>query len=130
MQSSSSSAVGVLLHQAEQLHSGEFEQFVSGILAINARRKSIGLSPDESLLLKKINTEFSPKKMERFLLLDEKRRQEILTSEEHSELLTLVRQLEKYDAQKLQLVGQLAILRKIPFDVLLKQLGLYPARHA
>ncbi len=81
-------------------------------------------------MLKKINMEFSPNKMERFLLLDEKRQQETLTQDEHRELLSLVRQLEKYDAEKLQLVGQLALLRGVPFDALLEQLGLYQTRHA
>lgn len=129
-QSSLPPAVGQLIQQAEQLRPGEFEQFVLSILALNARRKSKGMLPEESSLLKEINKEFPPKKMERFLLLDEKRREETLTSEEHKELLLLVRQLEKYDAQKLQLLGQLALLRKVPFDALLKQLGLYQTRHA
>lgn len=129
-QSSNTSAVGQLLQEAEQLRPGEFEQFVVRILALNASRKSSGLSPEESVLLKNINKEFIPKKMERFLLLDEKRRQEILTAKEHSELLTLVQQLEKHDAQKLQWIGQLALLRKVPFDSLMKQLGLCPTRHA
>ena len=123
------SAVGQLLHQAEQLRAGDFEQFVARVLTLNASRKSAGLPAEESLLLKKINAEFPPKKMERFLLLDEKRQQEILTPEEHRELLVLVRQLEHYDAQKLQWVGQLALLRRVPFDLLLKQLGLYQTHH-
>jgi hypothetical protein len=126
----STSKVGQLLHQVEQLGPGEFEQFVMRILALNARRKPGGAPLEESLLLKKINAEFPSKKMERFLLLDERRQQETLTAEEHKELLSLVRQLEKYDAQKLQWIGQLALLRKVPFDVLLKQLGLYQMRHA
>lgn len=125
-----SSIVGQLIHQAEQLRPTEFEQFLLRILAINARRRSKELPLEESLLLKKINKEFPPKKMERFLLLDEKRQQETLTPEEYRELLSLVRQLEKYDAEKIQLVGHLALLRNVPFDVLLKQLGLYPNRHA
>ena len=129
-QSSNTSAVGQLLHEAEQLRPGEFEQFVVRILALSASRKSNGLSPEESLLLKNINKEFASKKMERFFVLDEKRGQEILTAKEHSELLSLVQQLEKYDAQKLQWIGQLALLRKVPFDSLLKQLGLYQTRHA
>ncbi len=114
-QSSVPPAIGQLLHQAEQLHPGEFDQFVLRVLALNARRKSKGLPLEESQLLKKINTEFPAKKMERFLLLDEKRRQETLTPDEHQELLNLVRQLERYDARKLQWVGQLALLRKVPF---------------
>ncbi|MEO6759749.1 MAG: STAS/SEC14 domain-containing protein, partial [Saprospiraceae bacterium] len=105
------------------------EEFVTSILALNARRKSKGLLPEESLLLKQINKEFSPKKMGRFLLLDEKRRQENLSPEEHRELLVLVRQLEKQDAQKLNWIGQLAILRKVSLDALLKQLGLYQLQH-
>lgn len=125
-----STAVGQLIHQAEQLRPNEFEQFLLSILALNARRISKGLPLEETLLLKKINMEFSPNKMERFLLLDEKRQQETLTQDEHRELLSLVRQLEKYDAEKLQLVGQLALLRGVPFDALLKQLGLYQTRHA
>lgn len=128
-QPATSSAVGQLIHQVEQLRPVEFEQFLRSILALNARRRSKGLPLGESLLLKKINKEFPSKKMERFLLLDEKRREDTLTPEEHGELLSLVRQLEKYDAEKLQLVGQLALLRNVPFDVLLKQLGLYQKRH-
>lgn len=128
-QSAISSAVGQLIHQAEQLHPGEFDLFVLNILALNARRKSEGLPQEESVLLKKINKEFSQKKMERFLLLDEKRQQEALTAEEHRELLSLVRQLEKYDAQKLHLAGQLALLRKVSLDAILKQLGLYQTLH-
>ncbi len=125
-----STAVGQLIHQAEQLRPNEFEQLLLSILALNARRISKGLPLEETLLLKKINMEFSPNKMERFLLLDEKRQQETLTQDEHRELLSLVRQLEKYDAEKLQLVGQLALLRGVPFDALLEQLGLYQTRHA
>ena len=126
----STSKVGQLLHQVEQLGPVEFEQFVMRILALNAGRKPRGAPLEESLLLKKINAEFPSKKMKRFLLLDEKRQQETLTAEEHKELLLLVRQLEKYDAKKLQWIGQLALLRKVPFEVLLKQLGLYQMRHA
>jgi hypothetical protein len=122
-------SVGQLVHEAEKLRPTEFEQFVVRIMALSASRKSEGLSAAESLLLKNINKEFAPKKMERFLLLDEKRRQDTLSAEEHRELLLLVKQLEKYDAQKLQWVGQLALLRKVPFDALLKQLGLYQKRH-
>lgn len=128
-QTSTSSLVGQLLQQAEQLSPGEFEQFVSSILAINARRKSNGLPLEEALLLKEINKEFSTRKMERFLLLDEKRQQETLTSAEHRELLVLVRQLERYDARKIGLVGQLALLRKVSLDSLLKQLGLYQPQY-
>ncbi len=121
--------VGQLLQQAEQLRPSEFEQFLASVLALNARRKFNGLPAEEALLLKKINKEFSAKKMARFLSLDENRRQGIFTPEEHKEFLNLVRQLEKYDAQKMKWIGELALLRKVSLDSLLKQLGLYQVQH-
>jgi len=128
--SSNPLTVNQLLHEADRLQPGEFEKFLVKVLALNTSRNAQGLTPEESELLKKINKEFPTKKMERFLLLDEKCRQESLAPAEHKELLVLIRQLERYDAQKLQLVGQLALLRNVPFDALLKDLGLYPSRHA
>ena len=114
-----------LVNRAEQLAPRDFEAFLANILSINAKRKARGLSVEESQLLKNINQPFSPAKMKRFLALDEKRRQETLSSEEHRELLRLVRQLEKFDAQRLQWLGQLAILRNTSLHELMVQLGLY-----
>lgn len=114
-----------LLRQAEQLQPSDFQQLVTGILTLNARRKPNGLPVEEATLLKQINLPFSPKKMDRFLDLDEKRRQQVLTPEEHNELLALVRQLEKFDSRRLQWIAQLALLRKTTLPQMLRHLGLY-----
>lgn len=71
-------SVGQLLIQAAQLQPNEFDQFVVRVLALRASRRADGLSVEESALLKKINLQFSPKKMERFMVLDEKRQNEAL----------------------------------------------------
>ena len=114
-----------LLRQAEQLQPSDFQQLVAGILTLHARRKPNGPPVEEAALLKQINASFSTKKMERFLDLDEKRRQQLLTPEEHGELLALVRQLEKFDSRRLQWVAQLALLRKTSLAPVVRQLGLY-----
>jgi len=125
-QSSAAPTVGQLLQDAEKLPTRDFEVFVVKVLRLNASRHPAGLSPDESALLKKINKPFPQKKMNRFLVLDEKRQAEALSPEEHKELLSLVRQLEKYDAQRINWIGHLAVLRDVPLDHVMEQLGLNP----
>jgi len=71
--SSNSSVFGQLVHEAEKLRPSEFEQFVVRILGLNTSRKSNGLMPEESSLLKNINKEFPTKKWEQFLLLDDRK---------------------------------------------------------
>ncbi len=122
-------AVSELVQRTEQLPLRDFEAFFSNILSQNARRKAPGLSHAESVLLTNINREFPPKKLERFFLLDNKRRDETISTEEHRELLRLVRQLERHDAERMQWLGELSLLRKVPLDDLMTQLGLLPKHH-
>ena len=117
--------VNELLDRAEQLAPGDFDAFFANILSIHAKRRAKNLSTDETQLLQNINREFPTVKMERFLVLDEQRRQSALSPDEHRELLRLVRQLERFDAQRLQWVGQLAILRNVPLVTLMNDLGIY-----
>ena len=125
-QASTTPTVGQLLQDAEKLPMRDFELFVVKVLRLNASRHPAGLAPDDSVILKKINKSFPVHKMERFLELDEKRHAETLSSDEYKELLGLVRQLEKYDAQRIYWIGQLAILRGVPLDHVMEQLGLNP----
>lgn len=123
-----SAVVTQLLRQAETLPPEALQQLITGILTLNTRRKQESLPVEELILLKKINIGFPAKKWNRFTDLDEKRKQQALTPEEHRELLRLVRLLEKYDSQRLLWVAQLAALRQIQPAQLLKQLGLYAAQ--
>jgi hypothetical protein len=116
--------ISELLHRVEQLAPREFEDFFDNILSINAKRRAKNLSLEETLLLQKINREFPTVKTERYLWLEDRRRQATLSPEEHRELLGLGRQLDRFDAQRLQWLGQLAILRNLPLRELMKQLGL------
>jgi hypothetical protein len=125
--SSSSIAPNVkdLIYHTEQLGNIEFEAFFSKVISINAHRKAPGLSTFETVLLKKINTPVPSKKMDRFVCLDQKRQDETLNADEHKELLNLVRYLGRFDAERMKTIGQLAILKKMPLNDLMAQLGLF-----
>lgn len=125
-QTSTTPTVGQLLQDAEKLRDEDFELLVVQILRLNASRNPAGLPPDESALLKNINKPFPSPKMERFLDLDKKRQMEALSANELNELQGLVRQLDRYDAQRMNWIGKLAVLRGVPFIEVMTQLGLNP----
>lgn len=127
--SSTDEIVSELLQYTERLNAQEFDAFFSNVVAMNARRKAPGLSAEESMLLSNINKTFPSKKMERFLFLDQKRRDETIDSIEYEELGRLVRQLERFDAKRLEWIGQLAILKKVPLNELMLKLGLFSANN-
>lgn len=113
-----------LLDRAEHLAPGDFDAFFANVLSIDARRKANSVTADEYEILQKINREFPASRIKLFYELDEKRKMGTLSAIEHRELLKLVKQLEKFDAQRLEFVGQLAILKNVPLAQLMEDLGL------
>ncbi|MFZ4659214.1 MAG: STAS/SEC14 domain-containing protein, partial [Caldilineaceae bacterium] len=73
----------VLLKGVEQLSTPELENFVAEVLSIQAKRRAPSLSKEESILLQKINQGLPVATQQRFDDLNEKRRDETLTDEEH-----------------------------------------------
>jgi hypothetical protein len=118
----------VLLNSVEQLSTPELENFVAAVLSIQAKRRAPSLPKEESILLQKINQGLPVATQQRFDDLNEKRRDETLTDEEHQELLALIEQIEESDVERVKYLGQLAQLRHISLPVLMKQLGL--GKHA
>lgn len=115
-----------LLDNASRLDTNEFESFFKAMLALRAKRIAPVLSQKEADLLEKIYTKLPSDTMERYDLLTEKRRSETISAEEYDELLGLVQIVEQYNVQRLKLVVELANLRKITAQQLMKQLGLMP----
>ncbi len=120
------SSISELVEHAVRLDNGTFEQFLASVYSERAKQRAHPLPKAEADLLKKINAGFPKARMERFTVLDGKRRQEMLSSEEHRELLRSVRQLEKFDVQRLQWLGELASLRKVSLREVMNQLGIFP----
>ena len=115
-----------LLDNASRLDTSEFESFFKAMLALRAKRIAPVLSQKEADLLEKIYTKLPSSTTERYDLLTEKRRAETISPEEYDELLGLVQTVEQYNVQRLKLIVELADLRKVTAQQLMKQLGLMP----
>ena len=118
-----------LLHAALQMSRPEIEQFVRKLFSLKIREESPGLSEREAKLLMQINRGLPAATQERLNELIEKRRAETISAKELRELKKLTDQVEKFDAERLELLIELAHLRHVPLRKLIKQLGLKPVPH-
>ena len=119
-----------LLKAVEQLTLPDLEQLMSQVILIQAQRKAPSLSKDESQLLQKINQGIPSDVQERYDELVAKRQAEILTVEEHQELLGMTDQIEKSDANRVKYMAELAQLRGVSLTVLMEELGIRPPAYA
>jgi hypothetical protein len=107
------------------------EKYVAQVLSSGVSDASGGQQAaltEEDLLLKINTSTISQKDLERFKSLDKRRKAETLTPSEHEELLRLVDRIEMAHAERLKWVLALASLRKVPFQQLLTDLGIKPAK--
>jgi hypothetical protein len=118
-----------LLHAALQLPRTELEQFVARLLALSIRQDTPHLAQAESELLLKINQGLPPVMQQKLDELIAKRQTQTLTAEEHEELIQLTEHIEKADAERLQHLLKLAMLRNVSLDELTQQLGIHPVPH-
>jgi DNA repair photolyase len=115
-----------LLQAVQQLSQPELEQFIEQIIQVKAQRIAPSLSTKESELLIKINQDLPQELRYLYQNLIEKRNQEILTESEYQQLLELTEQVEKYQAQRLEYLTQLAQMRQLSLTNLITQMGLKP----
>ena len=115
-----------LLDKASHLNNSEFESFFNEMLTLRAKRVAPVLSQKEADLLDKIYAKLPPATQERYDSLTEKRRDGAISTEEYGELLALVQVVEQYNVERLKLIVELAALRKVTAQQLMKQLGLMP----
>ncbi len=111
-----------LLKAVAQLSSSELEQFMSLALVLRARRKAPSLPRSESELLLKINRGLPVNVQQRFDALIIKREAEILSAEEHNELLSLTQEVEALQVERLKYLSELAQLRKTSLSKLMDEL--------
>lgn len=118
-----------LLTAVEALPRAEAEKFYRQLISMRSRRRSADLSAKEAALLTKINRGFSNSWWDNYHQLVAKRQQEALTNEEQRTLLRLTDQLEKREAQRLQVLADLAALRRQSLRKVMKDLGLPEKSH-
>ncbi|MCX6056800.1 MAG: STAS/SEC14 domain-containing protein [Chloroflexi bacterium] len=119
-----------LLKAVGQLNMPELERFTSEVIALQAQKKAPSLPRSESELLLKINQGLPEKFKRRYDELIEKRRAETLSQKEYKELLRMTQETEKFEAQRVECLAQLAKTRKTTLSGLMKSLGLQNPKYA
>jgi hypothetical protein len=112
-----------LLRAVEQLNSAEFDQFVSQVLTLRARRKAPGLLPSEAELLLRINQDLPEELRLRYEVLIGRRRDMSLTPDEQIELQQLTDQVENCEADRVRALADLARIRGVSLSQLMTDLG-------
>jgi hypothetical protein len=118
-----------LLRAVEQLDGEELDRFVSQVLALRARRQTRNGAAQEETLLQRIHRRLAPDVQRRYEELITKREARALSPEEHRELVQLGDRAEEADAERLGAVIELARLRQVPLDQLVRDLGLTAPPH-
>ncbi len=109
-----------------RLKTPDLEHFQQEVNLLLARRRGTSLKEQESVLLEKINNRVIPAVWQRYEVLHLKMQEETITPDEHSELLTLVEQMETANVEWLKNIVELARLRDVTPQVLMQQLGITP----
>lgn len=115
-----------LIRAIGQLNKRDFHRVFEQVLALNAQRRAPSLSKDESALFAIINQGLSLEAQSRYDYLKERLQNETLTPSEHAELLKMIDKIENADARRIEAIGQLAALRNVPVEEVLRSLGLKP----
>jgi len=111
-----------LLRAVAQLSPTELEQFVTEVLALRAQRTSSGTPEPE--LLQRLRQVLPDEVRQRYRALIAKRRDGALTAEEQAELLRLTDEVEKGDAERVRVLGQIAQRRNQSLTDVMQDLGI------
>jgi hypothetical protein len=115
-----------LLNAARQMSRRELSQFIEQVLALRARHEAPVLPVAESELLLKINQPVPADLQRRYEELIARRDERTLSPEDHQELLRLTDQVELLEAERVRHLIELARLRNVSLDELMRQLGMEP----
>ena len=90
------SSLSALFHEAERLDNRSLDTLIANIISLRVQRETSDYQKTEAFLLKKINKSLSIDQIERFKILNQKRLDETISSQEYSELLVLLRR-QRFD---------------------------------
>jgi hypothetical protein len=115
-----------ILNAARQMSRQELSQLVEQVLALRARHEAPVLPAAESELLLKINQPVPDDLQRRYDELIARRDERALSPEERQELLRLTDQVELLEAERVKHLIELAQLRHVSLDDLMRSLGMEP----
>jgi hypothetical protein len=113
-----------LIEAVEELDPFDLDRLAIKVAALRARRNPSVLSTDESGLFAIINRALPEGDRDRLAQLSHRRREEILTPPEHTQLLELQQRLEALHASRMKALAELAALRGVTIDQVMEQLGI------
>jgi hypothetical protein len=113
-----------LLQEVSQLDTPDLDRFMDQVMRLRAERRAPRLSKNETKLLETINYRRPAEAQARFDWLVSRRRANKLSQEERTELVAMTHESEIQAAERVRAVAELARLRGIPFDEMLRQLGI------
>jgi uncharacterized protein YnzC (UPF0291/DUF896 family) len=118
-----------LLKAALQLPQVELEQFVRRLFSLKAKERTAVLSEREAELLEKIYQKPPADRQQRINELIKKRQAYTVTPDELQELIVHTDQAEAFDVARLELISELAHLRNVPLQQMIRQLELKRESH-
>ena len=113
-----------------QLDLEDLESFASRINQLVAQKKAPNIPKREAYLLQEINEGLPIEEQQQYRDLVAKSADEDLTESEHQQLLELIPKVEAKQVERLKYLVELAQLRKISVDELMKHLGVTPPDYA
>ena len=102
----------------------ELEKLVGDVLAVRAERIAPHITGEESTLLRKIQKTLPKEILQRMKALQVLRDSEKLSQNGYAELAVLIEKLEILHAERLKAVSDLAELRGITLQTVIRQIGL------
>ena len=112
-----------LVKAIESMPLSDLDEFIAQALQIRARRIAPAFNKNEADLLFQIGQGLPPRIWRRYEALNQIKDNRNLSESEQSEMLDLSRQIEQYSFHRLQLMSQLANLRKVSLQNIADQLG-------
>lgn len=112
-----------LVKAIESMPLSDLDEFIAQALQIRARRIAPAFSKNEADLLFQIGQGLPPRIWRRYEALNQIKDNRNLSESEQSEMLDLSQQIEQYSFRRLQLMSQLANLRKVSLQNIADQLG-------
>jgi hypothetical protein len=116
-----------LVEGLEQLDDQDLNEVVDRLIAAQARRQAPHLSKLESDLFAVINRGLAEGEQRRLDELISRRKQELLTPDEHAELVSWIERIEQLDAERVEALIALARFRNVSVHTLMAQLGIGPS---
>jgi hypothetical protein len=113
-----------ILNGISQLDVKELESFFKRVGTLLAHRKAHLLSEREFQLLSEINKGLPDEHRQKYLLLKEKRHDDNLSATETKQLAAMTQEIETTGVKRLECLVELAKLRGVEVNTLMKQLGI------